>query len=68
MKSAVKRKARVILEDGKPSDVIISLREYEELLEKAQDVEHLEYILKLTKKDLKSRPFEDFMKKHFPGV
>ena len=68
MKSAVKRKARVILEGGKPSDVIISLREYEELLEKAQDVEHLEYILKLTKKDLKSRPFEDFMKERFPGV
>lgn len=68
MKSATRRKARVIVENGKPSDVIISLREYEELLEKAQDMEHLEYIRKLTKKDLQSRPFEDFMKEHFPSV
>lgn len=68
MKSLTKRKARVVVENGKPSDVIISLREYEELLGKAQDMEHLEYIRKLTKKDLQSRPFKDFMKEHFPSV
>ena len=69
MSSQPKKKAvPVIVEKGKPPSVIISLKEYEELLERAQDFEDLEYIRKLTKRRLKSRPFEEFMAEHFPGV
>ncbi len=69
MKKAKERKpTRLIMENGKPSDVIISIKEYEKLLERVEDAADLAYIRRLTKKQLKSRPFEEFMAEHFPGV
>ena len=47
---------------GKKTGVFLSIKEYEELLERAEDIEALNMLRKLRKKPLKTRSFENFLK------
>ena len=57
------RKApEIVLRDGKPSAVILDIDEYQEMLERLEDVEDLKMLEEMTKKPLKFKRLEDLLK------
>ncbi|OHB91079.1 MAG: hypothetical protein A3D89_00245 [Planctomycetes bacterium RIFCSPHIGHO2_02_FULL_52_58] len=69
MKGKVRRKVpEVVLREGKPAAVILDIDEYQEILERLEDVDDLRALEKLRKKPLKFRKLEDFLKEYYPGV
>ena len=52
----------LIIKAGKPTAVILNIRDYEELLERVEDAEDLAELKRLRKTTLKFRPFEEFLK------
>lgn len=62
MKTRVKRKnPEIIIRDGKPSGVILDIKEYQKLLERLEDVEDLRELEQIRKKPLKFRKLSDFL-------
>ena len=55
-------KPKIILENGKPSGVILNWKDFQEILEKIEDIYDLSEIKKMKKK--KFRKFDDFLKKY----
>lgn len=47
---------------GKKTGVFLSINEYEDLLERAEDIEALNMLRKLRKKPLDIRSFDSFLK------
>jgi len=47
---------------GKPTAVILSIDEYRDLLERAEDVEDLKALTAMRKRTLKFRKFTEFLK------
>jgi len=69
MKGKVRRKVpEVVLREGKPAAVILDIDEYQEILERLEDVDDLRALEKMRKKPLKFRKLEDFLKEYYPGV
>ena len=60
MKS-LKSKPQIVLKNGKPDSVIISIKAYEDMLERLEDREDLEELNKMREKPLKLRKLEDFL-------
>jgi prevent-host-death family protein len=56
---ATRRKPEIILRNGKPSAVILGIRQYEEMLERLEDAEDLRWLRKIRKKPVRVRKFED---------
>ena len=54
---------RIVLKAGKPSEVILSLEDYEAILERLEETEDLREIRQLRKKFLRFRPIEEFLKR-----
>ena len=58
-----RKKPSIILQDGKPTAVIIDIVEYEEMLERLQDLEDIAYIEQIKKEgNLEFISLEDFLK------
>ena len=69
MKGRTKRKVpELILKEGKPTAVILDIDEYQEMLERLEDVEDLRMLEEIRKKPLKFKKLEDFLKEYQPGV
>ena len=69
MKARAKKKAlEIILREGKPSAVILSIEDYQELLERLEDLEDLAMLREMRKKTLKFRKLNDFLKEYQPVV
>ncbi len=51
----------IVLRDGRPVAVILSLAEYRELLEKAEDLEALKCLEEMRQKPLEFRRLDDFL-------
>ena len=69
MKGRTKRKVpELILKEGKPTAVILDIDEYQEMLERLEDVEDLRMLEEIRKKPLKFKRLEDFLKEYQPGV
>ena len=62
MSKALTKKLQFIIEGGKPTAVILNIRDYEELLQRVEDVDDLAELKRLRKTNLKFRPFEEFLK------
>lgn len=61
MKMKAKRKnPEIIIRDGKPSGVILDIKEYQKLLERLEDIEDLKKLEKMRKKPLKFRKLSEF--------
>ena len=58
----------IIVRNGKPAAVILEMDEYQEMLERLDDVDDLRALAELRKKPLKFRKLEDFLKEYKPGV
>jgi prevent-host-death family protein len=63
MKARNRRKdPQMVVRDGRPTAVILSIEEYRKLLERVEDGEDLRMLKAMRKKPLKFRKFEDFLK------
>ncbi len=63
-----KRKPQLVVEDGEPTAVILDIGEYEQLLERLEEVDDLEALQKMRKKPLKFRPLSEFLDESKPRV
>jgi len=64
MNKILSQEPQYIFKQGKPTAVILNIRDYEELLEKIEDIQDLKELKRLKKRKLKFRPFEEFLKKN----
>ncbi len=55
---------KIILENGKPSEVILKWKDFQELLEKIEDVYDLSEIKRIKKKKLVSKDLATFLKEY----
>ncbi len=53
---------------GKPTAVILNIDEYQEMLERLDDIKDLKSLAEMRKKSLKFRKLDDFLKAHPAGV
>ena len=51
----------IVTRKGKPVSVILPLKDYEELLERAQDAEDVAWLKRARRKPLQYRPLEDYL-------
>ena len=51
----------IVTRKGKPVSVIIPIKDYEELLERAEDTEDVAWLKKARRKPLQYRPLEDYV-------
>ncbi len=58
----------VIVRDGKPTAVILKIREYQTMLERLEEMEDRKTLAVLRKKPLRFKKLEDFLKEYRPGV
>ena len=60
--SAKGRNPDIILRDGKPAAVILDIVQYQEILERLEDVEDLKMLRAMRRRPLKFRKLEDFLR------
>ncbi|HJX69639.1 MAG TPA: type II toxin-antitoxin system Phd/YefM family antitoxin [Dehalococcoidia bacterium] len=65
---AKRKSAEIVLRDGKPAAVILDIDEYQEILERLEDVEDLKALEEMRKKPLKFKRLEDFLNEYAPSV
>ena len=53
----------IVTRKGKPVSVILPIKDYEELLERAEDAEDIAWLKKARRKKLLYRPLEDYLAK-----
>ncbi len=53
----------IVTRKGKPVSVILPIKDYEELLERAEDAEDIAWLKKARRKKLHYRPLEDYLAK-----
>lgn len=63
-KGIFKTKPQVIIKDGRPSAVIIDIKDYQELLDRLEDKEDLADLEKIRKAGMQTRKFSDFLAEH----
>ena len=51
----------IVTRNGKPVSVILPIKVYNELLERAEDTDDLAYLKRTRKKPLSYRPLEDYL-------
>ena len=57
------REPEIVTRNGKPVSVILPIKEYEELLERAEDVEDVAWLKKARRKKLHYHPLEEYLAK-----
>ena len=69
MKAKTRKKVpEIILRKGKPTAVILDIDEYQEMLERLEDMEDLKLSEKMRKKPLNFRKLNEFLKEYSPSV
>ena len=51
----------IVTRNGKPVSVIIPIKDYEELLERVEDAEDMNWLKRAHRKPLHYRPLEDYL-------
>jgi hypothetical protein len=51
----------IVTRKGKPVSVILPLKDYEKLLERAQDADDVSWLKRARRKPLQYRPLEDYL-------
>ena len=62
--SRTKGKPRYVVEDGKPTAVILDIDHYEQMLERLEEADDLAVLQEMRKRPLKFRSFNAFLKEH----
>jgi PHD/YefM family antitoxin component YafN of YafNO toxin-antitoxin module len=61
-------KPELVLKNGKPTAVILKIKDYEALLERAEDAEDLRWLRERRKQPAHFRSFEEFLAEENRGV
>ena len=56
-----RREPEIVTRNGKPVSVILPIKDYEELLERAEDAEDVAWLKRARRKKLQYRPLEDYL-------
>lgn len=64
----MKKKLQFVLENGKPTAVILDLQKYRQLLERAEDLDDLRVLKAMRARPLKFRKLDDFLRERAAGV
>ena len=59
--SATNREPEIVTRNGKPVAVIVPIKDYEELLERAEDAEDVAWLKRARKKKLHYRALENYL-------
>lgn len=59
--SSPNREPEIVTRKGKPVSVIIPIKDYEELLERAEDAEDVNWLQRARESKLNYRPLEDYL-------
>ena len=65
---ARKRQPEIVLREGKPAAVILDIRDYQEMLERLEDVHDLRQLAEMRKRPLKFKKLADFLQEPRPHV
>ena len=65
---AKRRNPEIVVKDGKPTAVILDIDDYQEMLERLEDVEYLKTLEEMRKKPLKFKRLGDFLKEYTPRL
>ena len=69
MKNRAKKKSpEFVFKEGKPTAVILDIEEYQEMLERLENIEDLKMLADMRKKPLKFKSLDNFLKEYTPGV
>jgi prevent-host-death family protein len=69
MKTKARRRSpQIVLQDGRPSAVILDIDEYQEMLERLEDAEDLKMLEEMRKRPLKFRKLGEFLEAYHPRV
>jgi len=55
------REPEIVTRNGKPVSVILPIKDYKELLERAEDAEDVAWLKRARRKKLHYRPLEDYL-------
>ncbi len=58
---AVTAKPEIVTRNGKPVSVILPIKKYEELIERAEDAEDVAWLKKMRKKPPHYRPLKEYL-------
>jgi prevent-host-death family protein len=64
----VRNEPEIVLRNGKPTAVILPLKHYEALLERAEDVEDVRWLRQRRKQKTNFRTLEEFLAAYAPDV
>jgi PHD/YefM family antitoxin component YafN of YafNO toxin-antitoxin module len=59
---ARKKEPDIVIREGKPSAVILDIDEYQEMLERLEDMDDLRLLEKIREKPLKFRKLDEFLR------
>ena len=62
MKATKKREPQVVLKNGKPSAVILDIRDYQEMLERVEDAYDLANLKRMRSRPLKFRRLDEVLR------
>ena len=65
---ARKQGPEIIIRNGKPRAVILDIDEYQEMLERLEDVDDLKMLQEMRHKPMTFRKLEEFLEEYKPGV
>ena len=60
---ATQHEPEIVTRNGKPVSVILPIKEYEELLERAEDAEDVAWLKRARRRKLHYRPLEEYLAK-----
>lgn len=60
---ATHREPEIVMRNGKPVSVILPIKDYEELLERAEDSEDVAWLKRARRKKTHYRPLEEYLAK-----
>ena len=66
--SRIKRQPQYVVENGKPTAVILDIKQYEQMLERLEAADDLTVLKEMRKRPLKFRSLTAFLEEHKPSV
>jgi hypothetical protein len=58
---AILAEPEIVIRKGKPASVILPIKDYEELLERVEDIEDAAWLKRARREPLHYRPLEDYL-------
>jgi len=64
----VRRSPDIVFQDGRPAAVILDIEEYQDMLERLEDISDLDMLKQMREKPLKFRELGELLAEHDPSA